>query len=304
MDGGLSKRLDEKGWRILEANPHHYKGNIIFRDYSFRYINSDKPNLKKINIEIKSGELVLIVGPSGCGKTTLLRSIIGLIPHMYPGATKGTVHVDNLEVSSTKITQLARKVGFVFQNPENQIFMFSVERDVAFGLENLGISQTEMRVKVSEAMNLLGINHLASRAPHELSDGQKQRVALAGILAMEPDILILDEPTSLLDPSSALELIEIVKSLNRKLGLTVLIVEHRLDLLVKAATRIICLNKGEIIADGSTRKVLNKKQLSMIGIGIPVASRLHQMIRDERIDLGDLSLSMAELTQKYNEITK
>jgi energy-coupling factor transporter ATP-binding protein EcfA2 len=304
MDGGLNKGLDDEVQQTKKEFSSEDRGYISFRNYSFRYINSEKPNLKNIDIKIEPGEMVIIVGPSGCGKTTLLRSIIGLIPHMYPGATKGTVHVDNLDVSETQITQLARSVGFVFQNPENQIFMFSVERDVAFGLENLGIPQAELREKVAKAMNLLGISHLSSRAPHELSDGQKQRVALAGILAMEPDILILDEPTSLLDPSSALELIEIVQMLNRKLGLTVLIVEHRLDLLVKAATRIICLNKGEIIADGSPRKVLKEKQLAIIGIGIPVASRLHQMLGEERIDLGDLALSMTELTAKYNGIIK
>jgi energy-coupling factor transporter ATP-binding protein EcfA2 len=289
MDGGLNKGLDDEVQQTKKEFSSEDRGYISFRNYSFRYINSEKPNLKNIDIKIEPGEMVIIVGPSGCGKTTLLRSIIG---------------VDNLDVSETQITQLARSVGFVFQNPENQIFMFSVERDVAFGLENLGIPQAELREKVAKAMNLLGISHLSSRAPHELSDGQKQRVALAGILAMEPDILILDEPTSLLDPSSALELIEIVQMLNRKLGLTVLIVEHRLDLLVKAATRIICLNKGEIIADGSPRKVLKEKQLAIIGIGIPVASRLHQMLGEERIDLGDLALSMTELTAKYNGIIK
>ncbi|MFQ6134375.1 MAG: energy-coupling factor ABC transporter ATP-binding protein [Nitrososphaerales archaeon] len=281
------------------------KGKTIsFEDYSFTYIGSEEPALKNINLKIEPGEMVLIAGPSGCGKSTLLRSINGLIPHMYPGAASGSVYIDGVKVAETSITELAKKVGFVFQNPENQIFMFSVERDVAFGLENLGVPREEVRERVDWAIQLLGIEHLAGRAPHELSDGQKQRVALAGVLAMKPRILILDEPTSLLDPSTASELVEVVKMLNDELGLTILVVEHRLDLLVHAATRIICMDDGKVFFDGAPRRVLVEKELPIIGIGVPTTARLHNLLKDEEVDLGELSLSTRELTERLNVMLK
>ncbi len=273
-------------------------GSISFKDYCFTYARSEKPALKKINLEISGGEIVLIAGSSGCGKSTMLRSINGLIPHMYPGITEGSVTINGLNVAKTPVTELAKDVGFVFQNPENQIFMFSVERDVAFGLENLGISREEMRERVDWAIQLLGIENLASRAPHELSDGQKQRVALAGVIAMKPRILILDEPTSLLDPSTAIELVEVVKMLNNKLGLTVLIVEHRLDLLINAATRIVCIDSGKILFDGAPRKILIENDLPIIGIGVPPAARIYKLLKDEKVDMGELPLSIQEFAEK------
>ena len=164
---------------------------ISFEDRTYSYLNCKEPAIQNINLTISPGEIILIAGPSGCGKSTLLRSINGLIPHMYPGNSSGKVSIDGLSVDKTSITEIAKKVGFVFQNPENQIFMFSVERDVAFGLENLGLYHEKIREQVDWAIQLLNIEKLVNRAPHELSDGQKQKVALAGVLAMKPRILIL-----------------------------------------------------------------------------------------------------------------
>ncbi len=279
-------------------------GAISFNDYSFTYIGSEEPTLKNINLKIDSGEIIVIAGPSGCGKSTLLRSVNGLIPHMYRGVYAGSVHVDGVSVAETSIVELAKKVGFVFQNPENQIFMFSVERDVAFGLENLGVPREEIRERVDWALRLLNIEHLAGRAPHELSDGQKQRVALAGVLAMKPRILILDEPTSLLDPSTALELIEVVEMLNSELGVTVLVVEHRLDLLVHIASRIVCMSGGEVVFDGAPRRVLAEKDLLLLGVGVPTVTRLHNLLKDEGVDLGVLPLSAEESAERFNVMLK
>ena len=198
---------------------------------SYRYLDSEKWVLEGVSLEINEGEVVVLAGQSGCGKSTLLRCMNGLIPHMYPGEYRGSITMDGEQVDKTPMRTLAQKVGLLFQNPENQIFMFSVERDIAFGLENLGVSRAEMRRKVDEVMNLLGITPLALRAPHELSDGQKQRVALAGVLAMRPRLIILDEPTSLLDPQTASELVALIHTLNKEAGLTFVVVEHRLELL-------------------------------------------------------------------------
>ena len=277
---------------------------ISFEDRTYSYLNCKEPAIQNINLTISPGEIILIAGPSGCGKSTLLRSINGLIPHMYPGNSSGKVSIDGLSVDKTSITEIAKKVGFVFQNPENQIFMFSVERDVAFGLENLGVQREKIREKVDWAIQLLGIDQLANHPPHELSDGQKQRVALAGVLAMRPRILILDEPTSLLDPFTALELVEIIKNLNQNLGITVLIVEHRLDLLINIATRIICMNKGEILYDGEPRKVLAEKELPRIGVGIPTIAHLHRILSEEKPIFGEIPLSSDELAKSLNVVLK
>ena len=224
---------------------------------SFRYADAERWALRDVNLDINAGEVVVLAGQSGCGKSTLLRCVNGLIPHMYPGEYSGDVTISGDEVASTAMGLLAQKVGLLFQNPENQIFMFSVERDIAFGLENLGLPRPELRTRVDEAMRLLGISQLALRAPHELSDGQKQRVALAGVIAMRPRLIILDEPTSLLDPETASDLVSLVNRLNKEEGITFVIVEHRLELLVPIADRIIVMDRGRIEMDGRTADVLD-----------------------------------------------
>ena len=184
---------------------------------------------------------------------------------------------------------LAQKVGFLFQNPENQIFMFTVERDVAFGLENLGVPRGEMRTRVDEAMRLLDIADLAQRAPHELSDGQKQRVALAGVLAMRPELVILDEPTSLLDPKTAAELVGLVARLRKDLGTTFVVVEHRLDLLVKVADRLVVMSEGRKVLEGTPGEVLFGDQAEGYGVAVPAVTQVQKMLaRDGRVAAGDL----------------
>jgi len=244
-------------------------------DYTFSYLDTKNPALIDVSLEIAKGEIVVLAGPSGCGKSTLLKSIVGLIPHMYSGSWSGKVIVDGAEVSKTKISELAKKVGFVFQNPENQIFMFSVERDIAFGLENLALPKDEMRQRVDEALSLLNLKNLADRAPHELSDGQKQRTAIAGVLAMKPSILILDEPTSLLDPYTAHEVIGTMQKLNKNLGITVIIVEHRLDLVSSIASRLVIMDNGRIVANDAPKKVYNNFE-ALRAVGMPLMTSLHK----------------------------
>ncbi len=258
--------------------------------YTFSYLGSDTPALDDVSLEIAKGEIAVLAGHSGCGKSTLLKSIVGLIPHMYSGSWSGKVIVDGVDVASAKISDMAKKVGFVFQNPENQIFMFSVERDIAFGLENLGLPRKEIRERVDWALSLLGIQRLAYIAPHELSDGQKQRTAIAGVIAMKPSILILDEPTSLLDPHTAHEVIDIVKNLNKTLGITVIIVEHRLDIISSIASRIVIMDSGRIVANDAPKRVYSNDEALRI-VGPPLMAALHR-------ELGNTSeppLSVAEM---------
>jgi energy-coupling factor transporter ATP-binding protein EcfA2 len=252
---------------------------------SFRYPDSQNPVLKDVSLEIGEGEVVLLAGPSGCGKSTLLRCINGLIPHMYPGDYSGNVSVGGLKVAETPMSTLSQSVGFLFQNPENQIFMFSVERDVAFGLQNLSVPRQEMRSRVDEAMRLLGVTDLAQRAPHELSDGQKQRVALAGVIAMRPRLIILDEPTSLLDPKTALEVVSLIERLNRELGITFIVVEHRLELLIPVAHRLVVMDRGSKVMDGPPQDVLADERVESYGVSVPPISRLYNALSKDGVRL-------------------
>jgi energy-coupling factor transporter ATP-binding protein EcfA2 len=190
---------------------------------------------------------------------------------------------------------LAQKVGLLFQNPENQIFMFSVERDIAFGLENLGVSREEMRSRVDQIMRQLGITELARRAPHELSDGQKQRVALAGVLAMKPRLVILDEPTSLLDPKTASELVDLLAHLREGTGTTFLVVEHRLDLLTEVADRIVVMNEGTKVLEGSPTDVLFGGEADGYGVLIPAMTRLQKILAAQSMVPTDRLLTPCEL---------
>ncbi|RLI12131.1 hypothetical protein DRO25_00700 [Candidatus Bathyarchaeota archaeon] len=169
---------------------------IETKKLTYTYPGGTKPSIRDVSIKIEKGEFVLITGPSGCGKTTLCRCFNGLIPHFYQGELKGEVFVTSLKVAEHPIYELAKHVGLVFQNPENQLFALSVEKDVAFGLENLGMAREEIRKRVDWAMKLTGIYELRERAPNELSGGQQQRVAIASVLAMQPEVIVLDEPTS------------------------------------------------------------------------------------------------------------
>jgi energy-coupling factor transporter ATPase len=278
---------------------------IETENLTYTYPGGTKPSIRGVSIKIEKGEFVLITGPSGCGKTTLCRCFNGLIPHFYQGEMEGEVTVVGLEVSKRQIYELAKHVGLVFQNPENQLFALSVEKDVAFGLENLGVPREEMRKRVDRALNLTGIYHLRERAPHELSGGQQQRVAIASVLAMQPEIIVLDEPTSFLDPLGAKKIFEVIYDLNRKLGITVVLVEHRLDLTARYANHIVIMDDGKIVLDGEPRKVLGSQEARLIGVGIPKPTRLYQILQKDRVSLGNkIPLSSDEMAASLREALK
>jgi energy-coupling factor transporter ATP-binding protein EcfA2 len=264
----------------------------------FRYVDSRKEIIQDFSLSMEEGEILVLAGPSGCGKSTLLRTINGLIPHMYQGEYSGKVLVEGKDVSKTEMRVIAQKVGFLFQNPENQIFMFSVERDIAFGLENLGLPREEIRKRVDEAMELLHIEKLAARAPHELSDGQKQRVALAGVLAMKPSLVILDEPTSLLDPVTAKELVSSIEEINKKTRASFIIVEHRLDLVVRIADRIIVMYDGRKVFDDKPSRVLIDYDPEPYGVLVPPVTKLQRELVKSGIKINNSLLTPEELALK------
>lgn len=272
---------------------------------TYTYPSGTKPSIRDVSIKIDKGEFVLITGPSGCGKTTLCRCFNGLIPHFYQGELKGEITVAGLRISEQPIYEMAKHVGLVFQNPENQLFALSVEKDVAFGLENLGVPREEMRKRVDWALNLTGICDLRERAPHELSGGQQQRVAIASVLAMQPEIIVLDEPTSFLDPLGAKKIFEVIYDLNRKLGITVVLVEHRLDLTARYANHIAVMDDGKIVLDGEPREILSSEQARLIGVGIPKPTRLYQILRKDRVSLSNtIPLSSDEMAAMLREALK
>jgi len=251
---------------------------IEARNLVFTYAGSEKPSIENVNISIPKGEFVVFTGPSGCGKTTFCRCLNGLIPNFYSGNLQGELAVDGLNVNGRSTTELATHVGFVFQNPENQLFSLSVERDVAFGLENLGIPREEAVERVRWAMEATGILELRHKAPYELSGGQQQRAAIAGVIAMRPSILVLDEPTSFLDPHSAEEIVSVIARLTRDLQLTTLLVEHRLDLVSRYADRVIVMDKGKVALDGPPSDVYDD-HARLIGIGMPRVTMLFHLLR-------------------------
>ena len=271
-------------------------GDILkIEGLNFRYPESPRNAVSDFELSIPEGEIAVLAGPSGCGKSTLLRTVNGLIPHMYGGEYSGDVIVAGSSVKGSSMRDLAQTVGFLFQNPENQIFMFTVERDVAFGLENLGVPRDEMRSRVDEALRLLRIGDLAQRAPHELSDGQKQRVALAGVLAMRPKLVILDEPTSLLDPKTASELVALVARLREDLGTTFVVVEHRLDLLVGIADRLVVMDGGRKVLEGTPRDVLFGEEAEAHGVAVPAITRVQKMLAGKGGVSADRLLAPSEL---------
>ena len=278
---------------------------IQTENLTYTYPSATKPSIRDISIKIEKGEFVLITGPSGCGKTTLCRCFNGLIPHFYQGELKGKITVVGLNVLEHPTYELAKHVGLVFQNPENQLFALSVEKDVAFGLENLGVPKEEMWKRVNWALNLTGIYDLRERAPHELSGGQQQRVAIASVLAMQPEVLVLDEPTSFLDPLTAKKIFEVIYELNRKLGITVVLVEHRLDLTAHYTNHIIVMNEGKVVLDGDPREILGSEEARLIGVGIPKATRLYQILKKDNIKLGNkIPLSSEEMAALLREAIK
>jgi energy-coupling factor transporter ATPase len=277
---------------------------IETKDLTYTYPGATKPSIKEVSLTINKGDFVILTGPSGCGKTTLCRCFNGLIPHFYNGNLDGKIEVAGLNVAEHKIHELASHVGLVFQNPENQLFALSVEKDVAFGLENFAMPRDEMRKRVDWALQMAGISELGDRPPHELSGGQQQRVAIASVLAMQPDIMILDEPTSFLDPVGAQKIFEVINGLNKNLGITIILVEHRLDLAAKYANQVVVIDEGTIVLNGSPREIFTSEEARLIGVGIPKATKLYQHLKQNGVHLETVPVTTEEAANLLREALK
>ena len=219
------------------------------------------PVLKDINLDIQAGECVLITGPSGCGKSTLAYTLGGLIPHSISARITGQIEMDGLDMLIHPLRSLVQRVGVVLQNPSSQLFHLRVEEEVAFGPRNLHLEEDEIASRTDWALRATGLEGLRERNPAELSGGQKQCVAIASILAMRPELLILDEPTASLDVPSTRRVLDTIETLNREHGITVVIVEHRLAEVVQLASRIVLMEAGQIVREGAPEELLAEMEL-------------------------------------------
>ena len=251
-------------------------------DVSYKYPLEDREILKNINLDIKKGEFWAVIGKNGSGKTTLCNVLRRFIPDFYKGELKGKITLEGKELKDYSAKEIVQKVGFVFQNPFTQISVVkeTVFEEIAFVLENLALDAEYIRKRVEETLKLLHIEELKDKNPYELSGGQGQKVALASIIAMDPEIMVIDEPTSQLDPKGTEEIFEIIDILKKE-GKTIILVEHKLELIAEYAEKVMVLDEGEMILSGNTEDVLKNKILLEKEIGIPQYTALAYRLMDE-----------------------
>lgn len=257
---------------------------------SFRYHRGTIPALKGITLSVRKGEFIGITGPAGAGKTTLLSCINGVIPHYYSGDFQGHVVVDGLDIAASNFRQLASHIGTVFEDPDFQMVSISVEEEVAFGPENLGLPPQEIEVRIHDALQETRVSDLRERAISTLSGGQKQRVAISSALSMRPKVLLLDDPTSELDPIGTQEVMSALRELNRQLGITVIMVSQDVERLVENADRILLLSDGRLLLDGPPREIcLRHEVVEQAGVRVPqvtqfMISLLSKLDRSPQLD--------------------
>ena len=251
-------------------------------DVSYKYPLEDREILKNINLDIKKGEFWAVIGKNGSGKTTLCNVLRRFVPDFYKGELKGRITLEGKELKDYSAKEIVQKVGFVFQNPFTQIsgVKETVFEEIAFGLENLALDAEYIRKRVEETLKLLRIEELRDKNPYELSGGQGQKVALASIIAMDPEIMVIDEPTSQLDPKGTEEIFEIIDILKKE-GKTIILVEHKLELIAEYAEKVMVLDEGEMILSGNTEDVLKNKILIEKEIGIPQYAAIAYRLMDE-----------------------
>ena len=273
------------------------KSIIDVKNLSFRYKESQEYyDVKDITFHVKRGEWLSIVGHNGSGKSTTVRLIDGLLE-----AESGEIVIDGQRLTEENIWNIRRQIGMVFQNPDNQFVGATVEDDVAFGLENQGLSRQEMKKRVEEALALVGMLDFKKRESARLSGGQKQRVAIAGVVALRPAILILDEATSMLDPEGRRELIETVKGIRKDYDMTVISITHDLEE-VSMSDRVLVMKKGEIESTSSPRELFSRNDLDQIGLDDPFANQLKHSLSQNGYDLPENYLTESELEDKLWEL--
>ncbi len=273
------------------------KSIIEVKDLSFRYKEDQGYyDVNNVSFHVKRGEWLSIVGHNGSGKSTTIRLIDGLLE-----AESGEIWIDGQLLSSENVWDLRRQIGMVFQNPDNQFVGATVEDDVAFGLENQGLPREEMKKRVAESLELVGMLDFKKREPARLSGGQKQRVAIAGVVALRPAILILDEATSMLDPEGRRELIQTVQEIRKDHQMTVISITHDLEE-VAMSDRVLVMKKGQVESTSSPRELFSRDDLDQIGLDEPFTNQLRESLRETGYQLPDGYLTEGELEDKLWEL--
>lgn len=278
---------------------------IVVENLKYRYPLTDELALKDISFEVERGEFIGIIGQNQSGKSTLCQALVGLVPHFYQGAYGGRVVVDGLEVDKSEICDIAVKVGIVFQNPFTQVTgsKLTVYEEIAFGLENMGVIRDEMKKRIDYSLKLLDIYKFKDRNPFDLSGGQMQRMAIASIIAMRPEIIVLDEPTSQLDPQGSEEVFRAVQNLSKE-GMTVIMVEHKIEKIAKYSDRVMLLNNGEIIAFDTPQKIFSRNDLDKYNVQAPAFTRICKGLGIKNNETGLYPITIDEaydLVVNYNE---
>lgn len=253
--------------------------------------------LKNVNFEVSNGEFIGLIGHTGSGKSTLIQHLNGLLK-----ATSGKIYIDGMDLTSADVTltDIRKKVGLVFQYPEYQLFEETIEKDIAFGPSKLNLSAEEITKRVKEAMQMVGLNYeaLKDKSPFELSGGQKRRVAIAGVLAMKPDILILDEPTAGLDPKGRDEILNQIRVVQQTYGTTIILVSHSMDDVSRLVNRLIVMNRGEVAFDGTPRQIFaHQQKMEAIGLGVPKVVELSNKLREQGWEISEDILTLEEMKE-------
>ena len=268
-------------------------GYFKLENVSYQYPLENRKVLKNINLDIKKGEFWAVIGKNGSGKTTLCSILRRFVPDFYKGELTGKITLEGKELKEYSQKEIVQKIGFVFQNPFTQIsgVKDTVFEEIAYGLENLGLEREVIISEVEKILKLLEIEKLRDRNPYDLSGGQKQRVALASIIAMDPDILVIDEPTSQLDPKGTEDIFKIINLMANE-GKTIILVEHKLELIAEYAQNILVLDKGEIILSGKAEEVLNNKILLEKEIGMTQYSILaYELEKARKVEFEEIPIT-------------
>jgi energy-coupling factor transport system ATP-binding protein len=259
---------------------------IEVKDLYHQYAGTKEPALDWVSLAVYAGDFLGIMGPNGAGKTTLCLHLNGLIPHMIRGGRRGgSVRVFDMDTNQQHPAELALRVGMIFQEPESQLSQITVEEEIAFGLENIGVPRDEMLRRIKEALDIVGLSGMELHSPFQLSGGQQQLLAIASVVAMEPEVLVMDEPTSQLDPIGTQNVFAAVSRLVRERGYTVIMVEHKVEELAEHATRLLVLNEGKVFVEGPPREVLSRAaDLQSIGLVVPeVTQAAWKLDKDYRL---------------------
>jgi len=271
---------------------------IKFEDLSFAYSSStDRLVLKKIDLTINQGEFVLLCGPTGCGKTTLIECLNGLIPHFHSGSFSGRVVVADKDTKACPVYELSQHVGLVFQNPENQLISMNIEKELSFALENFGLDPAMIRSRVDEILKMMNIEDIKDKAPYDLSGGQQQLVAIASILTLNPDIIIFDEPTSNLSPAEAIKVLDLINDLNKNYGKTIILIEHRLEMVIKYATQIVVMDEGKIVLQGTPENIITDELLEKLGLRLPKIVQLYKLLKGDGYLLDKIPLTPKDFSE-------